>query len=158
MNAMNDSTNSAEAPHSGTATTARGARRKRATAVAGIATALVLAGAGTALAAGGGPHTSHPSQTSHPSHTSRPAATAAHKTTADGNVTTVQYGDIPIQLAGFSLDMARAELVDKAQLKIGTVTKASPRGCKPTSVLAVSPHAPTVVHKGDTVDLTICAA
>lgn len=152
MNAMNDSTNSAEAPHSGTATTARGARRKRATAVAGIATALVLAGAGSALAAGGGSHTSHPS------HTSRPAATAAHKTTADGNVTTVQYGDIPIQLAGFSLDMARAELVDKAQLKIGTVTKASPRGCKPTSVLAVSPHAPTVVHKGDTVDLTVCAA
>lgn len=152
MNAMNDSTNSTEAPHSGTATTARGARRKRATAVAGIATALVLAGAGSALAAGGGSHTSHPS------HTSRPAATAAHKTTADGNVTTVQYGDIPIQLAGFSLDMARAELVDKAQLKIGTVTKASPRGCKPTSVLAVSPHAPTVVHKGDTVDLTICAA
>jgi hypothetical protein len=144
VNAMNDFVNSAETPHFDTAAIARGARRKRATAIAGVVTALILAGAGTALAAGG-------------SHTSRPAATPAHKTTTNRNVTTVQYGEIPIKLAGFSLDWAKPVLVGKAQLKIGTITKASPSGCKPGSIIAVSPHAPTVVHKGDTVNLTLCA-
>lgn len=143
VNAMNDFANGAEAPQFDTAAITRGARRKRVTAIAGIATALILAGAGTALATTG-------------THSS-PSAAAAGKSTTDKNVTTVQYGDIAIQVGGFNLDMAKAELGDKAGLKIAVV-KASPSGCKPTSVLAVSPHAPTVVHKGDTVTLTVCAA
>lgn len=52
VSAMNDFVNSTRTPHFDTATIARGARRKRATAIAGIATALVVAGAGTALAVG----------------------------------------------------------------------------------------------------------
>jgi hypothetical protein len=153
VNAMNDFADGAETPQFDTAAIVRGARRKRTAAIAGIATALVLAAAGTALAAGSG------------SHTTRTAATAAHKTATNTNrnrntnrnVTTVQYGAIPIDLAGTSLDMAEVVLEGKAQLKVGTVTKASPRGCKPNSIIAVSPHAPTVVHEGDTVDLTVCA-
>lgn len=141
VNAMNDFVNSAEAPHFDTAAIARGARRKRATVIAGVASVLIMAGAGTALATSG-------------SHTSRPATT--NSTATDRNVTTVQYGDIPIDVTGFNLDMAKAELGAKAGLKIA-VTKASPSGCKPTSVIAVSPHAPTVVHRGDTVTLTVCA-
>jgi hypothetical protein len=146
VNAMNDFVNSADAPQIDTAAIARGARRKRTTAVAGIAAALLLAGAGTALATSG-------------SHHAQPASSATHKKparTADKNLTTVQYGEIPIQVGGFNLDMAEAELGAKAGLKIAVV-KASPEGCKPTSILAVSPHAPTVVHKGDTVTLTVCA-
>lgn len=145
VNAMNDFVNSAEAPQIDTAAIARGARRKRATAVAGFAAVLLLAGAGTALA------TSR-------SHDALPASSASHRKsapTADKNLTTVQYGEIRIQLAGFNLDMAKAELGGKAGLKVAVV-EASPDGCKPTSVLAVSPHAPTVVHKGDTVTLTVC--
>jgi hypothetical protein len=149
VNAINDFMNTDDAPHFDTAAiTRRAARRKRTTAIAGIAAALVVAGAGTALATGAAGGSPAP----------RPAA-AAHKPTGpDKNLTTVQYGDIPIQLAGFNLEMAKLELVDKAQLKIGTISKASPYGCKPTSIIAVSPHAPTVVHKGDTVDLTVCAS
>ncbi|MFJ2632900.1 hypothetical protein ACIQCJ_01845 [Streptomyces sp. NPDC093221] len=145
VNSMNDFVNGAEAPHFDTAAIARGARRKRATAIAGIATALVVAGTGTALAIG----------TTGGSHDSRPAAHTS--ATTDKNRTTVQYGEIPIQLAGFTLDLARPVLVDKAQLKIGRVIKVASPGCKPGTVIAVSPHAPTVVHKGDTVNLTLCA-
>lgn len=145
MNTMTDFANSAEAPRFDTAAIARGARRKRTAAIAGIATALIVAGGGTALA----------TSSSGGSHLSRPAA--ATTATTDKKVTTVQFGDIPIDVAGFNLDMAKAELVAKARLKLGTISKASPSGCKPGSVIAVSPHAPTVVHVGDTVGLTLCA-
>jgi hypothetical protein len=62
---------------------------------------------------------------------------------------------IPIDFAGWSLDGAKTYL-DKTQTKLGTVTRKAVKGCKPTSVLGVSPHAPQIVHSGDTLGLTIC--
>ena len=61
---------------------------------------------------------------------------------------------VGIQLAGLDSTMARALLVGKAQLQAEFV-KAACDG-KPDTVIAVSPHAPTVVHKGDTMTVTLC--
>lgn len=63
---------------------------------------------------------------------------------------------IPIDFAGWSLDGAKS-YVEKTQTKLGTVTQKAVKGCKPRSVLGVSPHAPKTVKKGDTVDFIICA-
>ncbi|WP_328580530.1 hypothetical protein [Streptomyces sp. NBC_00370] len=149
VNAMNEYASSSDAPQFDAAVIARVARRKRATAIAGISAALILAGGGTALAAAaaGG------------SHTAAPAATS-HTTTADKNATTVLYGfknggTVPLELGGLDPVGARA-LLSKAQIT-PQFGKASSPGCKPTSVIAVSPHAPAVVHKGETVKVTLCA-
>ncbi|MBM9505343.1 hypothetical protein [Actinacidiphila acididurans] len=148
VNAMNDFASGSDAPHFDTAAIARGARRKRATAVAGIAAALVVVGGGTALAAGavGG------------SHAARPAAAATSTAGADG--TTVLYGSsngktVTLPLAGVSSTGARAALV---KLRLTPDFSRTPvAGCKQATVVAVSPHAPTVVHAGDTVHVTVCA-
>jgi hypothetical protein len=149
VSAMNDFVNGEEAPHFDTAAITRGARRRQATAIAGIAAALVVVGAGTALAAvNSGTHESRPASASHATVKGGPAKSDA---------AVLQYGEIRIELAGVELKLAKAVVVGKAQLKLGTVSEASPAGCKPGSVVAVSPHAPKVVHKGDTVNLTVCA-
>ncbi|WP_328316324.1 hypothetical protein [Streptomyces sp. NBC_00388] len=144
VNAMNDFATTTRTPHFDTAAIARGARRKRATAIAGVATALVVAGAGTALAVGavgGG------------SDTARPAAAA----TADS--TTVLYGSssgrtITVPLAGKDSAEARAALV---RLRLTPdFTRARAAGCKQATVIKVSPHAPAVLHTGDTVHMTVC--
>jgi hypothetical protein len=147
VNAMNDFAHTAEAPAFDTAAIARGARRKRATAVAGIAAALVVAGAGTALAAGA---------VGIGSHTSRPAAAASAP--ADG--TTVLVGSrngatVTVPLAGVTSTGARAALV---RLGVTPSFSRTPvAGCPQATDVAVSPHAPAVVHRGDTVHVTVCA-
>lgn len=149
VNAMNDFVNTAETPHFDTAVIERGARRKRATAIAGIATALVVAcGTGTALAAGAASSGSHTS-----------VRTAAASTTADSTTFLVRTSDGTIareQLAGASTARARAALVHFHLTP--TFTRARMADCKKQqdTVVAVSPHAPTVVHAGDTVLVTTC--
>ncbi|MEV0844989.1 hypothetical protein AB0J21_03705 [Streptomyces sp. NPDC049954] len=145
VNAMNDFVNAAEKPHFDTATIARGARRKRATAIAGIATALVVAGAGTALAFGA---------VGNDAHTARPAATATVSST------TVLYGSIngktvTVPLADMDSIEARRALVSHRLTP--DFTRAHVAGCKPATVISVSPHAPTVVRAGGTVHVTTCA-
>jgi hypothetical protein len=152
VNAMNEFVSTSDAPQFDASVIARVARRKRATAIAGISAALIVVGGGTALAAGavGGSHTTGPAAASHTSHT----------TTAGKNATTVLYGfdnggTTPLELGGLDPVGARA-LLTKAQIT-PEFGKASSPGCKPTSVIAVSPHAPTVVHAGGTVKVTLCA-
>ncbi|WP_328377949.1 hypothetical protein OHB13_19470 [Streptomyces sp. NBC_00440] len=146
VNAMNDFVNTTPTPHFDTATIARGARRKRATAIAGIATALVVAGAGTALAVGA---------VGSGSDTARPAAAAAADSTTL-LVRTSDGGTATERLAGVSSARARVSLVHFGLTpKFTRVQKAD---CtKPEdAVVSLSPHAPTVVHAGDTVLVTTC--
>jgi hypothetical protein len=145
VNAMNDLVNGAETPHFDTEAIARGARRKRATAIAGIAAALVVAGGGTALASGAVGD----------SHAERRAAVSAERDA------TLLYGyktggTVPVRLGGLEATEARALLFRKYKVK-SEITKASAPGCKPGSVIAVSPHTPTVVYAGATVKVTLCA-
>ncbi|MER6535401.1 hypothetical protein ABT215_16650 [Streptomyces sp900105755] len=149
VNAMNDFVNTAETPHFDTAVIERGARRRRATAIAGIATALVVAcGAGTALAAGvagSGLHTS--------------AQTAADSTTADSTTLLVRTSDGTTareQLAGVSAARARVALVHFRLTPEFTRVRMSDCKKQEDAVVALSPHAPTVVHPGDTVLVTTC--
>ncbi|MFE5136938.1 hypothetical protein ACFRDV_04575 [Streptomyces fagopyri] len=147
VNAMNDFANTAETPYFDTAAIERGARRKRATSIAGIAAALLVVGTGTALAAGavGGA-----------SHTPRPTAAA----TTSAKSTTVLYGSrngttVTVPLTGLKSMGARAALV---RLHLTPSFSRTPvAGCEQSTVVAVSPHAPTVVHAGDTIHVTVCA-
>ncbi|WP_327179882.1 hypothetical protein OG599_34450 [Streptomyces sp. NBC_01335] len=143
VNAMNDFVNTAETPHFDTAVIARGARRKRTTALTGVVTALIVAGAGTALAVGNTSHSARPTT----------AATA----TADSTTVLVRTSDgktVSVPLAGLNSTGVRRVLVP---LRITpSFTRARVAGCRPTMVVAVSPHAPTVVRPGDTVSLTTC--
>ncbi|MFB9640307.1 PASTA domain-containing protein [Streptomyces spiralis] len=134
--------------NSDTDRTARGSRRKRVAAVAGVAAALLAIGGGTALAVG-----------ATGAATAKTTAATAATTTGSRNDATVQYGflnggSVPIRLAGLDGTMARALLVGKAGLEAQFVKV--PCDGKPGSVVAVSPHAPTVVHKGDTVTVSLC--
>lgn len=143
VNAMNTFANSTKAPDFDTTGMVHRTRRRRATAIAGIATALIVAGGGTAIASmSGGSHTP-----------ARPAATTGAKNT------TLLYDDhgviIPINLAGMDLVLAKQQF-EKAQLKLGTVNKAACGG-KPGSVIGVSPHSPKKVSTGDTVNVTLCS-
>ncbi|MEU1345532.1 hypothetical protein [Streptomyces sp. NPDC005776] len=140
---MNDFAHTAETPHFDTAAIAHGARRKRATALVGIVSALVVAGAGTALAVGITSHTARPTTA---------AATAADSTTVLYRSSAGKTVSIP--LAGLNSTGVRRALVP---LRITpSFTRARVAGCRPAMVVAVSPHAPTVVHPGDTVRLTTC--
>ncbi|MFF4901412.1 hypothetical protein [Streptomyces sp. NPDC001068] len=146
---MNDFVKTAETPRFDTAVIERGARRKRATAIAGIATALVVAcGAGTALAAGvvgSGSHTS--------------AQTTADRTGADDTTLLVRTGDGTVakeHLAGVSASRARGALVHFGLTPTFTRVKMSDCEQPEDSVVAISPHAPTVVRAGDTVLVTTC--
>lgn len=145
MNAMNRFANSAEAPEFDAPQIVRRTRRRRTLGIAAVAAALIAAGGGTALA------TSVASDSS-----PTPVATS---TATGSDATTMLYGEdptIPIDFAGWSLDGAKTYL-DKTQTKLGTVAKKAVKGCKPNSVLGVSPHAPKIVHNGDTVSFIVCA-
>ncbi|MGW1046473.1 hypothetical protein [Streptomyces sp. NPDC002547] len=149
VNAMNDFVNTAETPHFDTAAIKRGARRKRTTAIAGIATALVVAcGAGTALAVTTGDSGSHTA-----------VQTAADSTAADSTTLLVRTSDgktATTQLAGATAMRAKATLVRFGLTP--TFTRVQKADCeKPgDAVVSLSPHAPTVVHAGDTVLVTTC--
>ncbi|MEH0576015.1 MULTISPECIES: hypothetical protein [Streptomyces] len=145
MTAMNRFADSAETPAFDAPQIERRTRRRRTVGIAAVAAALIAAGGGTALAtsaAGGGSST-----------------TPATSTAAKSDATTMLYGEnptIPIDFAGMDLVLAKP-LLEKTQTKLGTVTKKAVKGCKPGSVIGVSPHAPTIVHNGDTVSFTLCA-
>ncbi|WP_240982196.1 PASTA domain-containing protein [Streptomyces sp. S3(2020)] len=159
MNAMNRFANSAEAPDFDAPQILRRTRRRRTVGIAAVAAALIAAGGGTALAtsiAGGGSSTS--AATSTATNSSTPAATS---TATNTDTTTMLYlfpdgQTVPIDFAGWSLDGAKTYL-EKTQTTLGTVTKKAVKGCKPGSVLGVSPHAPKTVKTGDTVNFTVCA-
>ncbi|MFE2743701.1 PASTA domain-containing protein [Streptomyces scopuliridis] len=145
---MNDFVNASDAPNFDTDGIVRGARRKRATAIAGIAAALIVAGGGTALATavGGGSDT-----------TPKPAAAAT--VTTDDAATILVSGSgstYKLDFAGISQDFAKQGLL-KSQLELGTVSEAPcGKNGKPGTVIAVDPHSPKTVAKGDTVNLTVC--
>ncbi|WP_344596412.1 hypothetical protein [Streptomyces violaceusniger] len=140
---MNDFVNAAEAPDFDTAGIVRRARRKRATAIAGIATALIVAGGGTALAS-----------INSGSDTSKPAADST------GRDTTLLYtfddgATLPIDMGGWDQESVRVQFL-KMRVK-GEYAKAATGTCKPGSVIGVSPHSPQTVDTGDTVKVTLCA-
>lgn len=145
VNAMNAFANSADAPTVDTVGIVRKTRRKRVTAIAGLAAALIVAGGGTALA----------TAVSNGSDASRPAAT----TTATDDATTVLVNGSKIkrEFAGLDLDFAK-QLLMKSQLKLGTVGKVDcGKNGKPGSVHSVDPHSPKTVSIGATINLTLCA-
>ncbi|MFD9395551.1 hypothetical protein ACFWBB_33890 [Streptomyces sp. NPDC060000] len=145
MNAMNRFADSAETPAFDAPQIVRRTRRRRSVGIAAVAAALILGGGGTALAtsvAGGGKSATSTATTSDD-------ATTLLYLFEDGTTTR-------LPLAGLSLDMAKP-LLEKTQTKLGTVTKKAVKGCKPTSVLEVTPHAPKTIKPGDTVNFTICA-
>ncbi|MFD9324084.1 hypothetical protein ACFWDQ_41750 [Streptomyces sp. NPDC060053] len=145
MNAMNRFADSAETPDFDAPRIERRTRRRRTVGIAAVAAALILGGGGTALAtsvAGGGKSATSTATTSDD-------ATTLLYLFEDGTTTR-------LPLAGLSLDMAKPVL-EKTQTKLGTVTKKAVKGCKPTSVLEVTPHAPKTIKPGDTVNFTICA-
>ncbi|WP_434481818.1 hypothetical protein [Streptomyces sp. NBC_01340] len=146
VNAMNEFANSADAPSVDTVGIVRKTRRKRVTAIAGLAAALIVAGGGTALA----------TAVSNGSDASRPAATT---TATDDDATTVLVNGSKIkrEFAGLDLDFAK-QLLLKSQLKLGTVSKVDcGKNGKPGSVHSVDPHSPKTVSIGDTINLTLCA-
>ncbi|MFJ6589924.1 hypothetical protein ACIQPP_03705 [Streptomyces violaceusniger] len=143
---MNDFVNAAEAPDFDTAGIVRKARRKRATAIAGIATALVVVGGGTALASINGA-----------SNTPRPAATGT--VTADPEAAYVALEDSKYKLdfGGLSLEFAK-QLLLKSQLELGKVGEVDcGRNGKPGTVVEVSPHSPNTVPRGAGISLILCA-
>ncbi|MFF7650271.1 hypothetical protein ACFZCY_10480 [Streptomyces sp. NPDC007983] len=146
---MNDFVNAAEAPEFDTARIVRGARRKRATVIAGIATALIVAGGGTALATiNSGPD----------SDTSKPAAMTTATAAAADTTLLYKFDDgatLPIDMGGWSQETVRVQFL-KMRVK-GEYTKAATGSCKPGSVIGVSPHSPQTVDTGDTVKVTLCA-
>ncbi|MCX4764711.1 hypothetical protein OG562_27835 [Streptomyces sp. NBC_01275] len=145
---MNRFANSAESPDFDAPQILRRTRRRRTIGIAAVAAALIAAGGGTALA------TSVASNSS-----STPAATGTATTNDDATTLLYLFSDgttTRLPLAGLSLDMAKP-LLEKTQTKLGTVTKKAVKGCKPTSVLEVTPHAPKTIKPGDTVNFTICA-
>ncbi len=146
MNAMNRFANSAEAPDFDAPTIVRRTRRRRTVGIAAVAAALIAAGGGTALA------------TSVAGGDSKPAASS---TAAESDATTMLFGfsdggTVPIDFSGYDMVLAKPLLL-KTQTKLGTVTKKAVKGCKPGSVIEVTPHAPKTVTKGDTVSFTVCA-
>ncbi|MFJ1745391.1 PASTA domain-containing protein [Streptomyces sp. NPDC088116] len=145
VNAMNDFANSADAPDFDTTGIVRKTRRRRSTAIAGIAAALIVAGGGTALATAGAGG----------SDDRKPAAVGA-ATDGDAADVVLSGSKYKTEFGGLSLDFAK-QLLLKSQLELGTVGEQScGKTGKPGTVIAVEPHSPAVVSKGDTINLTLC--
>ncbi|MFD5762118.1 hypothetical protein ACFWIZ_45015 [Streptomyces sp. NPDC127044] len=145
VNAMNEFANSADAPSVDTDGIVRKTRRKRVTAIAGLAAALIVAGGGTALATA-------------VTNGSSPAKPAAATASAGNDATTVllKGSKFPLDFAGLDLDFAK-QLLLKGQLKLGTVSKVDcGKNGKPGSVHSVDPHSPKTVSIGATINLTLC--
>lgn len=150
IDAMNDFAHSTNAPAFDTAGMVHRTRRRRTTLIAGFSAALLLAGGGTALASMTGT-----------SQTSAKPATTTTAAAADHDKATFLLGGltkepIAVDLTGMDLATAKGQFL-KAQLKLGTVVKVTSPGCKPTSVVEVTPHSPKIVSKGDTVNVKLCA-
>ncbi len=148
MNAMNRFADSADAPDFDAPAIVRRTRRRRAVGIAAVATAFLVAGGGTALAtmSDGGNHRERPS---------------ASDTVARSNAATLLYEfsdgqTVALDFSGWNLTMVKQQLA-KTRTELGTVSERPVTGCKPGSVLAVSPHAPKTVKAGDTVNVVLCA-
>ncbi|MFE0514271.1 hypothetical protein ACFW2E_31305, partial [Streptomyces sp. NPDC058964] len=88
-----------------------------------------------------------------------PNPTTGHAPTGDmaTTVLVVEKGvKIPIGFSGLGLSPAEQQIV-KEGFKLGTVGRAAQQGCTPGTVIGVSPHGPTAVHRGATIDLTLCS-
>lgn len=147
IDAMNDFAHSTNAPAFDTVGMVHRTRRRRTALIAGFAAALIVVGGGTALASMTGA-----SQTS-----AKPATT----TTIDHNKATFLLGGltkepIAVDLTGLDLATAKGQFL-KAQLKLGTTVKVTSPGCKPATVVELTPHSPKIVSKGDTVNVKLCA-
>ncbi|MEV5841162.1 hypothetical protein AB0M32_04235 [Streptomyces sp. NPDC051985] len=146
---MNEFANSADVPSVDTVGIVRKNRRRRVTAIAGLAAALIVAGGGTALA----------TAVANGSHAAKPAA-ATGTTTATGNDATnvlLKGSTFPLEFAGLDLDFAK-QLLLKGRLELGTVSKVDcGKNGKPGSVHSVDPHSPKTVSIGATINLTLCA-
>jgi hypothetical protein len=147
IDAMNNFAQSTHPPAFDTAGIVHRTRRRRTVLIGGFAAALLAAGGGTALA----------SMTAAPqTPAAKPATTTVDHDTATFLLAGHAKEPIPVDLTGADLATAKGQFL-KAQLKLGTVTHAASPGCKPTSVIEVTPHSPKTVHKGDTVNIKLCA-
>jgi hypothetical protein len=148
VNAMNRYANSADAPAFDAPGIVRRTRRRRAAGIAAVATALIVAGGGTALASMSGGQDAHSAVAS---------SGAPHQGSKPTTVLVGRPGDsFTIDFAGLDLVYAK-QLLAKAQLKLGTVSKRPVTGCKPGSVIMADPHSPTLVPLGGTVNLVLCS-
>ncbi|WP_327400417.1 hypothetical protein OG194_09520 [Streptomyces sp. NBC_01288] len=147
INAMNDFAHSTDSPAFDTTGMVHRTRRRRATLIAGVATALIVAGGGTALASISGSGSQTAARTT--------ASTVDHEK-ATFLLGGLSKTPIPVDLTGQDLATAKQQFL-KAQLKMGTIVKTQSPGCKPASVVELTPHSPKIVVKGDTVDVKLCA-
>ncbi|MFF4020358.1 hypothetical protein [Streptomyces sp. NPDC001843] len=146
---MNRYADSAEAPEFDAPQIVRRTRRRRTAGIAAVAAALILGGGGTALATSvaGGSHSTP----------SRPAEARNH------DAATVLFGiddgsdkPLPIDFYGWDLKGFKAYM-NKTQMKLGTVSKRPVTGCRPNTILAVSPHTPKIVKSGYTINVVLCS-
>jgi hypothetical protein len=154
INAMNDFAHSTDSPAFDTAGMVSRTRRRRATLITGVATALILAGGGTALASMTGGTS--------PTTTEKPMTTATTKVSDYKKaILLLDFGKgggpVAIDFTGTDLRTTKGQFL-KAGVKLGTVSSVNSPGCKPGSVVEVSPHAPTVVESGDTIDVKLCGS
>ncbi|MEU6145972.1 PASTA domain-containing protein [Streptomyces sp. NPDC047081] len=148
VNAMNDYADSADAPDFDAPGIVRRTRRRRTVGIAAVAAALILGGGGTALASMSGGTEAH-------------SAVASSGPTQHGSkLTTVLVGkpgdSFTIDFAGLDLAYAK-QLLAKAQLQLGAVSKRPVTGCKPGTVFIADPHSPKTVPVGGTVNLVLCS-
>ncbi|MFJ5302560.1 hypothetical protein [Streptomyces sp. NPDC088350] len=153
INAMNNFAHSTESPAFDTAGMVHRNRRRRATLIAGVATALIVAGGGTALASMTGGTS--------PTTAEKPMTRATTKGSDHKKAILLMDfgkggGPVALDLTGTDLQTAEGQLL-KAGIEIGTIVKTKSPGCKQATVVEVTPHAPKVVEKGDTVNLKLCA-
>jgi hypothetical protein len=132
----------------------RKTRRRRNTAIAGIAAALIVAGGGTAIATVGSDAPKPASVATKAASVATSPTTPTHNQAAKILVEGDKEG---MEFEGLSLDFAKMYLL-KAGLELGTVgtTDCGKKG-KPGTVIAVDPHEPKVVSVGATINLTLCA-
>ncbi|MFG2963317.1 hypothetical protein ACGFZS_08505 [Streptomyces sp. NPDC048288] len=146
---MNEFANSADVPSVDTVGIVRKTRRRRVTAIASLAAALIVAGGGTALA----------TAVTNGSHATKPAAATATSTATGNDATNVllKGSKFPLEFAGLDLEFAK-QLLLKGRLELGTVGKVDcGKNGKPGSVHSVDPHSPKTVSIGATINLTLCA-
>ncbi|MFI6244843.1 hypothetical protein [Streptomyces sp. NPDC051016] len=146
---MNEFANSADVPSVDTVGIVRKTRRRRVTAIASLAAALIVAGGGTALA----------TAVTNGSHAAKPAAATATSTATGNDATNVllKGSKFPLEFAGLDLEFAK-QLLLKGRLELGTVSKVDcGKNGKPGSVHSVDPHSPKTVSIGATINLTLCA-
>ncbi|MDV7216956.1 hypothetical protein [Streptomyces prunicolor] len=153
INAMNDFAHSTATPAFDTADMVHRTRRRRATLIAGVATALIVAGGGTALASMTGGST--------PTTAEKPMTTATTKgSDYKKAILLVDFGKgggpVAVDFTGTDLRTTKGQFL-KADIKLGTVSSVNSPGCKPGSVVEVTPHAPKIVKAGDTVNVKLCA-